>query len=694
MCREMIEAGIYKDNLPAAAARFGLVMRPLRQMPKNQPRTTFHQRALSTVDEEYIEKEISTWLKEGVVSKAYLLDDTGSNVLSLKSQGYRVVTWLNAVFTIPKKGSTKERRFIMDCREQNQYFELEPRESPRRSGMATGALRPRVGSSFKIENLNDYTLLAEKNWFGAVIDLASGYWQLGLREETARLMGWQFRGELYRFEVLVFGHHLAPELFTRQLAAVMAWLRDKGVVCLIYLDDLLVLANSAENLQRSLRLVMELFDTLGAKISVSKSCTTPSQSFTWLGVVIDTQRFRFFVPEEKRAKIVKAAVRLRDDANRRRPTRVAVVAKLVGRLVAMERACRKLRFVVAVLMNWLDGAWDRSHDRRGKALASLGEVEADGLHLLATSLERWCSEGSPITYGGELSSGPSERIYTLNTDASLEGFGVCLKPSGESMSGRWSEEPYRHLPTLEERTSYSKDPDWHISLRELQAFQIGLEHWGSELRGKKVRPMVDSAATSQYIRKGRGSSPTMTQVALCILETALRYEILLLPPRWVPSALNEEADQLSRSIRVHDWTMTDLALQRIENHFGMRVTYDRFATRENRKTELYDSLEESRDAFVAADWVRHENLVVAPFALIGRILNLMREHKASGILVAPVWPRKPWWATLRDMTRGQPGLMLNPREDFVPEPLTGCCEPWKAVTHNWRLCAYRILPEG
>lgn len=686
MTRELIEGDLFEDNLPAAFARFGAVMRPLRRMPRNQPFTTFRQPSLSTVDEEYIAREIPIWLKEGVISEGILETQMREHPTESSRPHHwlplRLVVWLSAIFSIPKKQG--DRRFIMNGQEMNQYFEILPAELP--------ILCRRAGHSFKIESLADYTLIAERNWYGATLDLASGYWQLGLREETARMMGFVFRGKVYRFEVLVFGHHLAPALFTRTLAAPVAWLRSKEVVCLIYLDDILVLARSARILEVSLRLVMGLFRCLGCKISVSKSCTSPSQSFTWLGTIIDTNQFRLFVPEKKIERVVVVARAMRDKANHRQLVQVVAIAQLVGQLVAMERMCRKTRLVTVVLMGWLDRVWSRTSDPSGKNRELLGKREADALHLLVARLRQWSKEGALITYenagsqsGSTNQQNRDSRVFTVNTDASLSGYGACLKPSGEIISGRWSDQ--ERLPEEELR----RNPEHHISLLELKTFLLALQHWARDLRGRRVRPMLDSAVAASYIRKGRGKSAAMSKIAYDILETALQYDILLLPPRWVPSALNEEADRLSRSIRVHDWTLTDEALQRIETHFKVRVSYDRFATRSNRKTWLYDSLEEGRDTFSVESWTGRENLIVCPFALLNQVLNLMKEQGAKGIVVAPVWPRKLWWPTLMKLT-SLPGLQLDTRRDFAPEPLSGFSEPLRGEAQNWKVCAFRVMP--
>jgi len=80
----------------------------------------------------------------------------------------------------------------------------------------------------------------------ATIDLLSGYWQLGMTDRAKECSAFCTRRGLFQFTRMPFGLSNAPSSFCRLMHIILKDLLY--VQCLCYLDDIVVFANSPEQL--------------------------------------------------------------------------------------------------------------------------------------------------------------------------------------------------------------------------------------------------------------------------------------------------------------------------------------------------------------------------------------------------------------------------------------------------------------
>lgn len=97
---------------------------------------------------------------------------------------------------------------------------------------------------------------------------------------------------------------LPPRVFTKLLRPVVAYLRERGIRLVIYLDDILIFNSSKAALLHDLRTVVNLLFFLGFVINYDKSVTTPQQIMDYLGVVVDSLRLSFSLPSAKVDSII------------------------------------------------------------------------------------------------------------------------------------------------------------------------------------------------------------------------------------------------------------------------------------------------------------------------------------------------------------------------------------------------------
>ena len=91
---------------------------------------------------------------------------------------------------------------------------------------------------------------------------------------------------------------------------VVAMLRQRGVLLIIYLDDMLIMAESASLVLLHATSALNLLESLRFVINYKKSQLTPSQQIEFLGFLIDSVGLSLQLPGEKFRKIRKQCQKL------------------------------------------------------------------------------------------------------------------------------------------------------------------------------------------------------------------------------------------------------------------------------------------------------------------------------------------------------------------------------------------------
>ena len=101
---------------------------------------------------------------------------------------------------------------------------------------------------FKMEGIYSLPDLIQPQDWMVKLDLKDAYLQIPICKEHQHLLQFQWESKVYQFQCLPFGLTSAPRVFIKVLKPVMEMLRHMGIQLIAYLDDILFLHQSKEEL--------------------------------------------------------------------------------------------------------------------------------------------------------------------------------------------------------------------------------------------------------------------------------------------------------------------------------------------------------------------------------------------------------------------------------------------------------------
>lgn len=115
------------------------------------------------------------------------------------------------------------------------------------------------------------------------MDLASGYWQVEVDAQSKEKAAFTTYSGLYQFKKMPFGLVNAPATFQRLMEVVLAGLARR--VCVVYLDDILVVGRTLAEHNANLAQVLERLRRAGLHLKPKKCCFA-LEEVVYLGHVV------------------------------------------------------------------------------------------------------------------------------------------------------------------------------------------------------------------------------------------------------------------------------------------------------------------------------------------------------------------------------------------------------------------------
>ena len=117
----------------------------------------------------------------------------------------------------------------------------------------------------------------------STLDLASGYWQIELDEESKQKTAFTTEFGHFEFNRMPFGLQGAPSSFQRLMNHIFR--EELNVFALVYLDDIIVFSRTLEEHFRNLETVFRRLREAGLKLKLKK-CSFVKNSVPYLGHIV------------------------------------------------------------------------------------------------------------------------------------------------------------------------------------------------------------------------------------------------------------------------------------------------------------------------------------------------------------------------------------------------------------------------
>ena len=474
-------------------------------------------------------------------------------------------------------------------------------------------------TSFKMETLQSVLLSVRPGDWMVSLDLKDAYLQVPMHPESRKFLRFVAFGKVYQFKVLCFGLSTAPQVFTRVMAPVSAFLHQAGIRLHRYLDDWLILASSREQVLLALESVLQLCQELGIVVNWEKSHLIPSQRVEYLRVLFDSVTFRASPVQKRVLKLLSIGEEFL--SCERQPA--SAWLELLGALASLIQLIPGGRLRMRSLQFCLNRSWDFSDH----SLLIRWNTDAQ------EDLEWWLDQ-SLLEAGISLHQiSPQLELWS---DASDVGWGAHL--GGELTSGLWS----------------PSEQALSINARELLAVERALLFFAPQVQGSVISLFADNSTAIAYLRNQGGTrSQTLNSIAQRILRSSDSLEVTL-APEFILGRHNVMADALSRPNQVlgSEWSPNIEVFQEFRKRWP--VSIDLFATSLNHFCSLYFSPFHDPSAVATDALLQNWNGWLAdafpPWTLIPAVLKKLRS--SSGVLlmlIAPYWPQRPWFPELLDL---------------------------------------------
>ena len=499
-----------------------------------------------------------------------------------------------------------------------------------------------VPHHFKMEGIHTLKDLLRRNDWMTKVDLKDAYFMIPIQASDRPVLRFSARERSYQFTCLPFGLSCAPWVFTKTLKPVTAMLRELGVRLVIYINDILVMAETKELATDHTLGLIHLLENLGFIVHPVKSVTIPTQEIEFLGMQVDSQSLELSVPGRKLKKIRLEASKF---AERLESPTAREVSRLLGRLNSVSQAIPPGPLFCRMLQRDLSAALSASNQQY-EAYCPLSKAAKEELTWWKEQLTRWNGKSLVLR---------SPDIQ-LESDASRIGWGASYE--GVQTGGPWSRQ----------------EKEYHINCLELLAATLAVKTFLKEQVNKRVLLLIDNQTAVACINNLDGTaSAQATTLARQLWMWCLEREILI-SAQYLPGEENVRADTESRVMRDRsDWRLNPSIFQRILVHFPDR-DIDLFASRLSFQLPQYfswrpDPLAKATDAFLQ-DWRGLKAYANPPWNLVGRVLSKVEEQEAELVLVAPIWPSQPWYPKLLSLLVSVP-LRISPREEVMVQVWEG-----------------------
>ena len=557
--------------------------------------------------------------------------------------------------------------------------------------------------SVKYETLRTVPLIVDKGDWLFSIDFTNYYYQLFFREDAREYLGaglqmtqeqvkileeegmlpegfeWDKTAEWVKVTIrprgLAMGYKNSCAIATKLGRVITRMWRERGIKLANLLDDVLfAVSGTFEQACKVRDEVLADLERLGVQVNWKKSVLTPSKCIRFLGMLVDSALYRFFVPPEKVEKLKAIVKEMVTDGD----SSVRALASVVGKIMSMQVAVPAVRMMTTACYALIrpDGDWDRKIVLTEEVLRELLQI-VDWIY-------HFNKFGNPI----RRYVGMEEVRITIDAGT---GYGWRIDGKVRSLGFE--------SPELATAADWGPDEkaEWQ-PWNELLAVEKCLQEESARLAGLTVLIKPDATTTVRYVNKGSGPSVMLTSIMRRIWTICLKHGISLRAEHFKGERMvGCGVDSLSRMAEfcVHRRMYQALCSR---NGFGRRgahegYTVDLYASIKTRKCPKYaqylggeGSIGDARSVKLSSS----ENYwVCPPLTQITQAIMRILESGVAATIVVPNWPNRPWHVLLRHHAKQFKMLKWN---ENLPIMWDVCVKSSKHVhlVDKWDFIAFAV----
>ena len=516
--------------------------------------------------------------------------------------------WISNIFLRPKKDGSY--RLILNLKPLNKYIAYK---------------------KFKMPSIRTVVHMIKKDDQMISVDLRDAYSHAAMSRDHFRFLQFKFEGRYYRYKVLPNGIAVGPHFFVQMTKSISGYLRCNGIHIVIYIDDSLIIADSAERARRDCEFVIDTFKKCGFSINWDKSSLQPSTTVEFLGFMLDSAKMTITLTENKRADLLRV-LRL---AKHKSKVSLRFLAKVIGKMVAIFPASEEGQLHYRTLECLKTKCFHKYKKWCQKIVLPHNCISEINWWLQYLDSNLPCKNLRPPVFNA-----------TMYSDASGDAWG-CVT-SGGCANGAFSE----------------KQKLCSINTKELMAIYFGISSLKDLLQNKNILCMCDNTTAVSCIVKRGSQDPTRDKVTRRIFELVWSLNSTL-GCTHIPGESNRRADELSRrkfkNDRI-DWTLHDSDMARVRKTLQFTPNIDLFASHLNHKYRPYCSYVRDPGAMhidcFTLNWANWRPYAFPPFSILDRVMAKIEEDGVRDIaVIAPVWPSATFFARMLQHLKAPPVIL-------------------------------------
>ncbi len=334
----------------------------------------------------------------------------------------------------------------------------------------------------------------------STLDLKSGYWQVGMDEDSIQKTAFVTKNAQYEFVRLPFGLKNAAATFQRLMNNI---LRDYiGNFCFVYLDDIVIYSKAVQDHFQHLKQLFAKLEVSGLTLNLKK-CSMLQKTITYLGHVVSEEGVRTEASKVKAVQDFPAPKNLKE------------VQRFLGLASWYHRFISHFSEQAAPLyaLKAKNATWDWTVECQ------------NAFDDLKYALQR-----APVLMPPDFT-----KDFKVQTDASDIGLGAVLTQDFDGAE---------HVIAYASRLLHGAEKSYSTAEKECLAVVWAVEKWRQYLEGRNFEVLTDHSALTWVFNHPKPSSR--------LTRWALRLQGFSFTVRYRKGSCNVVPDALSRGVPVQE----------------------------------------------------------------------------------------------------------------------------------------------